>query len=63
MFDAFSEVVSLTTSSQHCYVSGGTAGLGLALALKLVKEGANVSVIARNQERLDKAQKEMEVRF
>jgi len=45
---------------KHCYVTGGTAGLGLALALKLVEAGANVSIIARNQERLDKALKELE---
>ncbi|TCD65598.1 3-dehydrosphinganine reductase [Steccherinum ochraceum] len=45
---------------KHCYITGGTAGLGLALALKLTKEGANVSIVARNQERLEKALKEME---
>ncbi|KAH8107853.1 oxidoreductase [Cristinia sonorae] len=45
---------------KHCYVTGGTAGLGLALAIKLTKSGANVSIVARNQERLDKALKELE---
>jgi hypothetical protein len=47
---------------QHCYVTGGSAGLGLALALLLTKCGADVSFVARNEERLQKALEEMEVR-
>jgi short-subunit dehydrogenase len=40
---------------QHCYVTGGSTGLGLCLATLLVKTGAHVSIVARNQEKLDKA--------
>jgi short-subunit dehydrogenase len=47
---------------KHCYVTGGSAGLGLALALLLTKKGADVSIVARNEERLQKALQEMEVR-
>jgi NADPH:quinone reductase-like Zn-dependent oxidoreductase len=47
---------------QHCLVTGGSAGLGLGLAVLLAKRGAHVSIVARNQERLDKALKEVEVR-
>ncbi|KZV97212.1 oxidoreductase [Exidia glandulosa HHB12029] len=42
-------------AAKHCYVTGGSQGLGLALALDLVKRGAHVSIIARNQARLDAA--------
>jgi len=40
-------------------VTGGSRGLGKAIALALVREGAKVSIWARNQERLEKAAKEM----
>ncbi|PSR73882.1 hypothetical protein PHLCEN_2v10302 [Hermanssonia centrifuga] len=45
---------------KHCYVTGGSAGLGLGLAVLLAKRGAHVSIVARNQERLDKAMLELE---
>ena len=43
-------------------MTGGSAGLGLALAILLTKRGADVSIVARNEERLQKALDEMEVR-
>jgi short-subunit dehydrogenase len=46
---------------QHCYVTGGSSGLGLALALLLTKRGADVSIVARDQAKLDKALEEMQV--
>ncbi|KAF7799968.1 hypothetical protein EIP86_011211 [Pleurotus ostreatoroseus] len=45
---------------KHCFVTGGSAGLGLGVALSLVKRGAHVSIIARDQGRLDKALSELE---
>ncbi|KZV97789.1 NAD(P)-binding protein [Exidia glandulosa HHB12029] len=45
---------------KHCYVTGGSQGLGLSVAVQLVKLGAHVSIVARNQERLDSALKELE---
>ncbi|KAJ7183200.1 oxidoreductase [Mycena filopes] len=39
----------------HIYITGGSSGLGLSLAQILVRKGAHVSIVARNQERLDKA--------
>jgi NAD(P)-dependent dehydrogenase (short-subunit alcohol dehydrogenase family) len=36
-------------------ITGGTDGLGLALAHRLVEEGARVSVCGRDQQRLDEA--------
>ncbi|KAF9001245.1 oxidoreductase [Hymenopellis radicata] len=45
---------------KHCYVTGGTAGLGLSLAVLLTQLGANVSVIGRNKERLAQAVEKLE---
>lgn len=44
-------------TGQHCVITGGSSGLGLALAEKLVAQGANVTLVARNQARLDSALK------
>ena len=46
---------------QHCFVTGGSSGAGLALAVLLVKRGAHVSIVARNEERLQAALAELEV--
>ncbi|GLB45727.1 putative oxidoreductase [Lyophyllum shimeji] len=39
----------------HCYITGGSTGLGLSLAILLTQKGAHVSIVARNQEKLDTA--------
>ncbi|KAJ7301166.1 oxidoreductase [Mycena albidolilacea] len=44
----------------HIYVTGGSTGLGLSLALLLAKKGAHVSIVARNQAKLDSALAAME---
>lgn len=46
---------------QHCFITGGSSGLGLSLAVLLVRKGANVSIVARNEERLKKALETLEV--
>ncbi|KIY49269.1 NAD(P)-binding protein [Fistulina hepatica ATCC 64428] len=45
----------------HCFVTGGSQGLGLELAKLLTSRGADVSIVARNQARLDAALAELEV--
>ncbi|EIN05672.1 oxidoreductase [Punctularia strigosozonata HHB-11173 SS5] len=45
---------------KHCYVTGASSGLGLKLAVKLAERGAHVTLVARNQERLDAALKQVE---
>ncbi|KNZ81488.1 3-ketodihydrosphingosine reductase TSC10, partial [Termitomyces sp. J132] len=42
------------------YVTGGSAGLGLYLAILLTKKGADVSIVARNEERLQSALEQLE---
>jgi len=36
-------------------VTGGSSGIGLSVALEAARQGAHVSVIARNQEKLSEA--------
>jgi NAD(P)-dependent dehydrogenase (short-subunit alcohol dehydrogenase family) len=36
-------------------ISGGTSGIGLAIAQRFVKEGAHVFIFGRRQEALDEA--------
>jgi len=48
-------------SGRHCYITGGSTGLGLALAILLTKRGADVSIVARNVENLEKALAQLEV--
>lgn len=41
--------------SRHVFISGGSSGIGLALALRVAAEGARVSILARNPARLHQA--------
>jgi NAD(P)-dependent dehydrogenase (short-subunit alcohol dehydrogenase family) len=41
-------------------VTGGSSGIGLAASFKLAEAGATVVIVARDQEKLDAAQKEIE---
>ncbi|XP_027058595.1 3-ketodihydrosphingosine reductase-like [Pocillopora damicornis] len=43
----------------HAVVTGGSSGIGKALAIKLAKCGANVTIIARNMSRLEETLKEV----
>lgn len=44
----------------HVYITGGSQGLGLALAKMVARKGAHVSIVARTQSKLDDALKELE---
>ncbi|KAI0667844.1 oxidoreductase [Trametes maxima] len=45
---------------RHCFVTGGSSGTGLALAVILAQRGANVSIVARDEVRLKKALETLE---
>jgi len=45
---------------KHVVVTGGSSGIGLATAKRLTKEGANVTILARDPVRLAQARKEIE---
>ncbi len=44
-----------TYNNRNIFISGGSSGIGLAVARKLARQGANVIIFARNPERLRKA--------
>ncbi|NNN08818.1 MAG: SDR family oxidoreductase [Acidimicrobiaceae bacterium] len=48
--------MDLELNERTVAITGGTDGLGLALARRLVAEGANVAVCGRNEQRLEIAQ-------
>ncbi|KAI8453726.1 hypothetical protein BY996DRAFT_7137945 [Phakopsora pachyrhizi] len=41
--------------SKHCYIGGGSQGLGLALACLLAEAGSDVTIVSRSQEKLNDA--------
>ncbi|KAF8511250.1 hypothetical protein BU17DRAFT_97340 [Hysterangium stoloniferum] len=45
---------------KHCYVTGGSSGTGLCLGTILVERGAHVSIVARDEEKLQKALQKLE---
>ncbi|KAJ1653017.1 3-dehydrosphinganine reductase [Dispira simplex] len=53
-------VPPLVFQGKHCYITGGSAGLGEQLAILLAEAGAHVTIVARNPERLAKVQAQVE---
>ena len=48
---------------KHVVITGGSSGIGLAVASEVARRGANVSIIARSRERLDEAKREITRHF
>ena len=46
-------------SGRACLVTGGSSGIGLAIARRFVEDGASVCIAARSQDRLDAAAKSL----
>ncbi|KDR78011.1 hypothetical protein GALMADRAFT_64901 [Galerina marginata CBS 339.88] len=53
MLGLFSE--KWNPDGKHVYITGGSSGLGLSLAQILARRGAHISIVARNQGKLDDA--------
>jgi 3-dehydrosphinganine reductase len=53
--------VPFKASGKHCFITGGSTGLGKSLAIQLAKEGADVCIIARRVSELETAAKEIKV--
>ncbi|CAI5701140.1 hypothetical protein KXD40_004280 [Peronospora effusa] len=45
---------------KHVFITGGSSGLGLALAKKYARQGAKVSIVARGLDKLEESKKEIE---
>ncbi|BAZ37062.1 short-chain dehydrogenase/reductase SDR [Calothrix sp. NIES-4101] len=52
--------LDLQLSGKTAIVTGGSAGIGLAIAKALYSEGVNVAIASRNPERLEKAVNEIQ---
>jgi len=51
---------SFSYKGKHVLVTGGSAGIGFELAKSYLSKGANVSIIARNKQKLADAQKSLQ---
>eukprot|EP00033_Pygsuia_biforma_P000550 GCRY01000647.1.p1 GENE.GCRY01000647.1~~GCRY01000647.1.p1 ORF type:complete len:344 (-),score=62.59 GCRY01000647.1:336-1367(-) len=49
----------MSMEGKHVIITGGSSGIGLATAKALVRKGANVTLIARNEKKLKEAQEEV----
>ncbi|XP_062986349.1 3-ketodihydrosphingosine reductase [Elgaria multicarinata webbii] len=50
----------LSLSGAHVVVTGGSSGIGKSIAIECFKQGAFITLIARNENRLTEAKKEIE---
>lgn len=53
--------VPFKAAGKHCFITGGSTGLGKSLAVQLVKEGADVCIVARRVSELEAAAEEVKV--
>ncbi|CAH9080595.1 unnamed protein product [Cuscuta europaea] len=51
--------VKFLIKNRHVFITGGSSGIGLALAHQAALEGAKVSILARNAEKLEDAKREI----
>jgi NAD(P)-dependent dehydrogenase (short-subunit alcohol dehydrogenase family) len=49
-------------AGRHVVITGGSSGLGLAIAKQYARAGAMVTILARNDAKLAAAKREIEVR-
>jgi len=54
--------MELGLKNKFALVTGGSHGIGRAIALRLAEEGCNVAICARNQERVDNVVSEIETK-
>jgi short-subunit dehydrogenase len=52
---------SISYSGKHVVITGGSEGIGQALAERFASDGAVVSLLSRNTQKLEKAQKRLKV--
>lgn len=47
-------------SQQHAIITGGSSGIGKAVARLLIREGANLTLVARDRDKLERVRQELE---
>ena len=52
--------MDLGLNGKNAIITGGSDGIGLSAAISLSREGANVAILARTQDKLDSAVKEIQ---
>ncbi|CAH8256001.1 unnamed protein product [Arabidopsis lyrata] len=53
--------IKIPIKSRHVFITGGSSGIGLALAHRAAAEGARVSILARSAGKLEEAKKEIQL--
>ncbi|KAJ3680733.1 hypothetical protein LUZ60_017011 [Juncus effusus] len=53
--------VRIPIKNRHVFITGGSSGIGLALAKSAASEGARVSILARNMKRLEEAKESIKL--
>ena len=51
--------MDLGLKGKNAIVTGGSQGIGKAIARELAREGVDVAIVARNREKLDAAAREL----
>lgn len=47
-------------SGKHVFITGGSKGIGRALAVECARQGAHITIVARNLNQLTEARQELE---
>ncbi|KAL0817697.1 hypothetical protein Bca101_074141 [Brassica carinata] len=53
--------IRIPIKSRHVFITGGSSGIGLALAHRAASEGARVSILARSPEKLEEAKQSIKL--
>ncbi|MQL78969.1 hypothetical protein Taro_011383 [Colocasia esculenta] len=57
----FPRPVKVPIKGRHIFITGGSSGIGLAMARQAAAEGARVSILARDQSKLEAAREEIRI--
>ena len=53
------QLASFTLTGKHIVITGGSSGIGKAIAAQVLKEGASVTLVARDIAKLERARSEL----